>query len=114
MKARDAGGARTVLCLTLGLVAGACAATSSGSSAPPTRTIATLTADPSATQAQVAADATVVTTRLHSFRPTGFTVVVHNHTIEVRGTTSLPLPVSGLIATGMFQVRPALCGAGPY
>ena len=52
--------------------------------------------------------------RLHTVRPTGFSVVAHSHTIEVRGATSLPLPVRDLIVTGMFQVRPALCGAGPF
>jgi preprotein translocase subunit SecD len=102
----------------LGVVATACSgppAGQSGSSAGGTEVAATFTAvNASASAAELTDDAAVVTERLHTLGDAGASAAVRGRTIVVLGTTRLPEPADALSATGLLQVRPALCQSAPY
>jgi len=127
MRRRRAGGTATGLTLwggtlsglaLVGLVAAGCSGTPaarSGSSAGGAEVTATFSAvETAASTVELTDDATVLTARLHALGDAGAFAAVRGRAIVVLGTTHLPAPVDDLSATGLFQVRPALCESGPY
>jgi hypothetical protein len=120
---------RTATALTLGgwtvpglvllaVVAAGCSGTPAaptGSSAGRSEVAATFTAvNPGTSTRELTADATVLTARLHLLGDAIASAAVRGRTIVVEGTRRLPVSVDDLVAPGVFQIRPALCGSGAF
>ncbi len=118
MRRRGAGGGATLM-VSCGLRGGACAGAGrpTGTSSPGTTThvVATFTAvDGGASVGRLTQDAHELTVRLHTFDDAGASASVRDRAVVGAGKTRLPVPASVLVAPGFFQIRPALCQAGPY
>lgn len=106
-----------VLVIVMGLAVGACSG-ATGRTGPAAGhspgVVATFVAAGRASAQELADDAHELTTRLRSYGDSNATTSVHGHAVVVSGTTGLPVPGSLLVASGTFQIRPALCQSAPY